>query len=327
MPQLLQRQHALNLWLNQHFAAQIELQLISGDASFRRYFRFHHQQVSYIAVDASPEHENNPLFVAISTTLSRHKINNVEVLAHNFESGFMLLADLGDVHLVDEINQNNYQSLYQQLLPIIQKLQLMDTAELTIASYDETFCQFEMSLFHDWFLHKQHGIVLSERQKIQLNLALSTVSQIFLQQPQVNVHRDLHCKNIMLSNKQIRLIDFQGMMFGPCTYDLASLLKDCYLVWPQDKINEIAQQYRTNYYPHISTETWQLWFDMAGLQRHIKCAGIFCRLKLRDNKPNYMIYLANVLTYIQQVCVKYQHSHPELCILVECIELTEETRA
>lgn len=324
MPQLLQRQQALNHWLNQHFAEQIDLQLISGDASFRRYFRFKHQQTSYIAVDAPPEHENNPLFVELSCALQQNQINTVEVLSHNYQMGFMLLADLGDVHLVDRINQHNYQNYYLQLLPIIHQLQLMPSSELAIACYDETFCQFEMSLFHDWFLHKQYAIELSPKQTEQLTLALNTISQLFLQIPQVNVHRDLHCKNIMLYDEQINLIDFQGMMLGPCTYDLASLLKDCYLLWPQSQVDELAQKYRAEYYPQVSADTWQLWFDIAGLQRHIKCAGIFCRLKLRDNKAGYLQYLPNVLHYIQQVCTRYQQTYPEFKILSECIALTEE---
>ncbi|EWH09107.1 aminoglycoside phosphotransferase [Catenovulum agarivorans DS-2] len=327
MPQLLQRQQQLNQWLEQHFKRSVQLTLICGDASFRRYFRFSDSGQSYIAVDAPPEHENNPLFVEISQLLTQQQINTVDVIQHDFGNGFMLLKDLGNEHLIDRLNEGNFTQQYSQLFALIAKIQTLPAEHLQLKAYDQTFCLAEMALFNDWYLQQYHKITLSEELQQRLTAALMLISEHFLQQPQVFIHRDLHCKNIMLHNGHAHVIDFQGMMYGPCTYDLASLLKDCYLNWPTEQINDLAEQFRMAYHPDIPAVTWQTWFDIAGLQRHIKCLGIFCRLSLRDNKPAYLQYLPRVLDYVQDVCVRYQHYIPQLAAILECLELTQEQQS
>ncbi len=280
----------------------VGIELVSGDASFRRYFRVEYKNNNYIAVDAPVETENTLLFVELANTLKQANIAASEVIAADFESGFMLQPDLGNIHLADQINDSNFQSCYRALWPTLDKLQSISKSSLTsIDSYKDSFVQLELGIFDEWFIEQYLNYSMSADEKAMLEQSKAFLTQQFLAQPQVAVHRDFHSKNIMLKAGDINqpvLIDFQGMLIGPVCYDLVSLLKDCYLIWPGDTVNRLSEEFRALYYPQIETRQWQDWFDLAGLQRHIKCAGIFARLAIRDNKPDYLQHIPAVLNYI-----------------------------
>lgn len=311
----------LQNWVNLQLPnLAFNINLISGDASFRKYYRVELADKSLIAVNSPPAQENNPLFVNLAKKLKQAGLNTPEVIAADFEMGFMLLSDFGDIHLANLISSENYSSLYQSIFPVLNQLQQLPTAEFDLVDkYSSNLVQFEMSLFNDWFVEQHLGLKLNTKEHEMLNSAFEFISNQFQQQPQVLVHRDFHSRNIMFAGgdiNQLGLIDFQGALIGPITYDLVSLLKDCYLIWPQDKVTELAETFRQTYQANITKEAWHKWFDLTGLQRHIKCAGIFSRLAIRDDKPNYLKHIPDVMNYIYQVCIKY----PELTEFAKLIE-------
>ncbi|WAJ70377.1 aminoglycoside phosphotransferase family protein [Catenovulum adriaticum] len=303
-------------WLEQQIepmpSASLEIKLISGDASFRRYYRVKHQNQSYIAVDAPPETEDNALFVHLSEQLNQADIPVSKVLAADLKLGFMLQQDNGDVHLADIINPDNAKQAYTQLWPVIAKFQhCHQNSQIELPAYAPEFVKTELEIFSTWFIQQGLNYSLSSAEQELLARSYQILTDNFSQQPQVAVHRDFHCRNIMLNQgllEQPILIDFQGALIGPASYDLVSLLKDCYLVWSNALVDQLSDNFRQAYYPHVDENTWQTWFDLTGLQRHIKCAGIFVRLAMRDNKPAYLNYLSNVIQYIKSTIVKY----PEL---------------
>ncbi|MCU4675091.1 phosphotransferase [Catenovulum sp. 2E275] len=309
------REQCLYQWVNQqlnNYEQACQFELISGDASFRRYYRVTQNNQYFIAVDAPPATENNPLFIELAQILHQHDIATPEIIAADLTQGFMLQSDLGDLHLANIINAGNYSSLYPLLWSSIYKIQNISKNLLTsIDKYNKAFVLTELAIFSDWFVEHYLAHSLTNDEKKLLEETNLFLTQQFLSQPQVAVHRDFHSRNIMLKAGDINqplIIDFQGMLIGPICYDLVSLLKDCYLVWPQQVVNQLSEDYRSQYYPNIEAQQWQTWFDLTGLQRHLKCAGIFTRLALRDNKTGYLKHLADVVNYIRQAAGQY----PEL---------------
>lgn len=303
-------------WLKQQLtpmqSSQLEINLISGDASFRRYYRVKCQQESFIAVDAPPETEDNALFVNLSAQLNQAGIAVSKVLASDLELGFMLQQDNGDIHLADIINKDNAVQAYTQLFSVLAKFQLSHQhSQIKLPAYTPEFIKTELEIFTDWFIQQGLNYSLSTAEQNLLTQTYQTLADSFIQQPQVTTHRDFHCRNIMLKQGLLTepvLIDFQGALIGPACYDLVSLLKDCYLLWPASLVEQLSEDFRQLHYPNVNTATWQTWFNLTGLQRHIKCAGIFVRLAMRDNKPAYLNYLPNVIHYIKTAINKY----PEL---------------
>ncbi|MER2493275.1 aminoglycoside phosphotransferase family protein [Catenovulum sediminis] len=303
------RAEKLENWLNSIIETKFKITAISGDASFRRYFRVNTGEQSLIAVDAPPATENTSLFVQLSRALQAREIAASKVIACDLQNGFMLQADIGNLHLADVINQANYQTHYQNLFPLINKFQqLNQEQDLNLANYNEAMLTTEGQIFLEWYVKRHLDFQHTEAFLTLYKKLESIITKAFTCQPQRVIHRDFHCKNIMLDTAQsppYTLIDFQGAVHGPITYDLVSLLRDCYLVWPVDAVTQLSELYRAQYHPQISTENWQYWFDLTGLQRHLKCLGIFCRLYYRDNKADYLKYLPNVLSYCLQVCQRY----------------------
>lgn len=316
MPLKKTREIQLFDWLEQQIkptpSTPLEIKLISGDASFRRYYRVKQAKQSYIAVDSPPETEDNALFVHLSEQLNQAGIPASKVVAFELKLGFMLQQDNGDIHLANIINHNNAAQAYTLLWPVIAKFQCFhQNSQIKLPDYAPEFVKSELEIFSTWFIEHGLGYSLSATEQDLLARSYRLLANNFSQQPQVTTHRDFHCRNIMLNQgllEQPILIDFQGAIIGPACYDLVSLLKDCYLVWPESLVEQLSENFRQLYYPNINTKTWQTWFDLTGLQRHIKCAGIFVRLAMRDNKPAYLNYLPNVIQYIKSTIVKY----PEL---------------
>ncbi|MFP8965619.1 aminoglycoside phosphotransferase family protein [Pokkaliibacter sp. CJK22405] len=300
-------------------------ELVSGDASFRKYYRLYNSgKTPLIAVDAPPATEDNPLFAALSETWRTAGLPLPEVLALNADAGFMLVEDLGNTALADKLSAATAPDYYRQALNLLPALQALpaETALGTLPAYDEAMLWRELEIFTEWFLQGLLGIPMTVELRAQLDDAWKHLVTAALEQPQVLVHRDFHSRNLMLVNENaLAIIDFQGAVKGPVTYDVVSLLRDCYVCWPQALVQQLSEEARqmlcTTTTGDIAPSQWQRWFDYTGMQRHVKAIGIFARLHLRDGKSNYLNDIPRTLNYVLQECGKYQEFTPLLNVLLD----------
>jgi len=314
---------SLNLWLNRYFSCDVTPVLISGDASFRRYFRIITADASYIAADSPPKLVPIAPFIALSHAYASAGLTVPKVIASDAEQGFMLLSDLGDTQLLSVLTPLNVGDYYRRalaLLPQIAAVVDSTNPETGMAQalplYDEAFVRRELGIFTEWLLGQHLQLELSLSEQDLLSQSFDMLVDNALSQPKVGMHRDFHSRNLMLQNDQLCVIDFQDAVIGPVTYDAVSLLRDCYVRWPQAMVADLmAQHYRQalehGFIPQdVSFEQYQRWFDLMGLQRHIKAAGIFARLHYRDNKPAYMADIPLTLTYIVDIAQTYSELAP-----------------
>jgi N-acetylmuramate 1-kinase len=291
----------------------------SSDASFRRYFRVSFEQTTWIVMDAPPLNEDIKPFINIATFLYQHDIHVPEITAINDEYGFLLLSDFGSSAYLDELNEDTADLMYRSAIDSLLNIQQCPTTNgIELSSYDRSLLQKEMMLFPTWYLSEHLNTVAPNFLQTTFDLLITSA----LEQPQVVVHRDYHSRNLMHTvDNSPGIIDFQDAVIGPITYDLVSLLRDCYISWPQEKITQWLNYYFSNakdlsLIENVSIEQFTKWFDLMGLQRHIKVLGIFCRLNYRDDKPNYISDLPLTLHYVQQVSAKY----PEFAELSNFLE-------
>jgi len=308
------REQNLNNWAKTILASQSvkvssEFCVIaaSDDASFRRYFRGETEMGSFIFVDAPPEREDCQTFVKISELLVDIGINAPRVYQADFTEGFMMLTDLGNQLYLDVLKSHDVEligRLYAEAFSVLRKMAHISCAELP--RYDEIRLQEEMNLFPGWFLTQQLSLSLSENENQMLEKVFGFLIESAIEQPQVFVHRDYHSRNLMVvTGDNPGVIDFQDAVSGPVTYDLVSLLKDCYWRFPRNQVVDWVETYRQDSSLDVGTEEFLRWFDLMGLQRHLKCAGIFSRLNLRDGKPDYLKDIPLVIEYILEVCDIY----------------------
>ncbi len=313
------RQQLLQTWVQKTLvdlnlpSAQGSLSVVSGDASFRRYFRQAVNGTSYIAVDAPPEKEDSHSFVDVARSWFAQGVAVPEVLKADFEQGFMLLSDMGDQLLLPLLNIDSADNLYTQAMTSLIDIAKTSASvgERALPPYDEALLEREMSLFTDWFLIKHLQLELTAQDKRVLQQTFELLRESALGQVQVPVHRDYHSRNIMvLKDQSLGIIDFQDAVLGPITYDLVSLLRDCYIAWPESRVEDWVNEYfalakQAGLIGPISGMQFKLWFDWMGLQRHIKVAGIFSRLSIRDGKSAYLDDIPQTLNYILQVSAEY----------------------
>lgn len=317
------RIQALRTWVEQILDLRgIELRPLGGDAGFRRYFRFDPKAAqsnttqNWLAVDAPPATEDSKRFVDLAVLLSESGVRVPAIKAVDIEQGFLLVEDLGDQLVYNIINLANADAIYPQANQLIAQIQTISPPNW-LEEYDRTFLTREMQLCSDWFIEKLLCYSLNDQEKIQLEKVFSLMADSAIEQPQVLVHRDFHSRNLLVcDDTSLACIDFQGALKGPLTYDTVSLLRDCYLRWPANKVHQWSldfyQQIQSRH-PAISPDTFCRWFDWMGLQRHIKVLGIFARLHLRDNKSHYLRDLPLVIRYTLEACRQY----PELASFVE----------
>ena len=315
-----QRLSTLLGWIEELQAAQVvdiekswELLPVSGDASFRRYFRVKADNQSWIAVDAPPEKENSQTFVTIARSWLHQGVHVPDVISVDLDQGFMLLSDFGDQLLLPALKEQSVDHLYKRAMAELFKIQRCDVESLP--SYDSILLQREMALFKDWFLVSLLGIDLSVDEQESINTVFSLLEASALEQPVVCVHRDYHSRNLMITAEHTPgVIDFQDAVNGPITYDLVSLLRDCYISWSDEQVYEWVGFFRTELVRRhalsadISVECFERWFDLMGMQRHLKAIGIFARLSIRDDKHSYLQDIPRTLRYVNKVSAKY----PEL---------------
>lgn len=282
------------------------LATVSGDASFRRYFRLPLATGSLIAVDAPPEKENSRPFVAIARALRAHGAHVPEVVATDFDQGFMLLEDFGDVLLRPRLDATTVDALYGRAMDTLMHLQACTgVPDHALPPYDSRRLVDEMALIRDWFIARYLELALAPAQLAVLEDAFAAIAAEVTAQPQVFVHRDYHSRNLMLlANGEIGVIDFQDAVTGPVTYDLVSLLRDAYVSWPAADVARWVRQYAAilrgagRLGADVDDATFQRWFDWMGAQRHLKVVGIFARLSIRDGKHGYLDDIPLVFHYL-----------------------------
>ncbi|KAB7623863.1 phosphotransferase [Alkalilimnicola sp. S0819] len=311
-PRLQQLEHWLREELRLPYTA---LAPASSDASFRRYFRIQVPEGSHVVMDAPPEREDCRPFVSIAWALRDIGLNVPQVLEMDLSQGFLLLSDLGNSQYLSELDPNSVERLYGDALDALERLQLHgpsgDAAGLP--DYDRALLLGEMELFREWLLQRHLGLDTSAEDAM-LDHSFALLAEAALEQPRVCVHRDYHSRNLMVVEQDNPgILDFQDAVIGPITYDLVSLLRDCYIAWPRSQVEAWALDYRRRpaigeLCGEVSDEQWLRWFDLMGAQRHLKAAGIFARLWHRDGKPGYLADLPRTVRYISQVA----ETHPEL---------------
>lgn len=291
----------------------------SSDASFRRYFRIWRNECTFIVMDAPPLKENSEKFVQFSELFRRIKINCPDILESNIQEGFLLLTDLGSDHYLDALVKEPKisESLYIDALAVLHVLQSEGKSIIgNFSTYDETMLVQEMNLFPDWFCLKELGITFNKDELFQWQNCVEILLKSALIQPQVIVHRDFHSRNLIYTkDHNPGVLDFQDAVIGPITYDIVSLLRDCYISLPDELLNQLLETYYLNLdislKDKMSKKEFIRFFDLMGIQRHLKATGIFARLKHRDGKNNYLKDIPRTLHYIYSVTLKY----PELGFL------------
>jgi aminoglycoside/choline kinase family phosphotransferase len=306
------RQSELRHWAVATFCggfAGISWEMITADASSRRYFRLGCAGRSAVCADAPPASENNDAFIAVQSLLSRAGLPVPELLATDLERGFLLLEDLGDQHLAQALDVANPAPDYLGALPLLLEIQSVDGSGLP--PYDEALLSEEYSRFHEWFCSAFLELPDTiEAAEIVRELGERLVADA-IAQPQVLVYRDYHCRNLLVrSTGGLGLIDFQDAVLGPLCYDLASLLRDCYLRWEPCQVRDWALWYRQRLLelgrPAGGSEAeFMRWFDWIGLHRHLKVLGNFTRLALRDGKSGYLKDIPLVVHYVREVLPHY----------------------
>lgn len=281
----------------------------SADASFRSYWRVRAADESWIVMDAPPDKEDLAPFIDIAQRLNAAGVHAPVVRAADTNAGFLLLSDLGTRTYLPELSEASVEPLYADAISALQLMQTrVDTAGLPV--YDAPRLAAEMALFETWFLERHLRHTPAPAQTDLLRTCMQRLLDSAAEQPAVFVHRDYHSRNLMIvPGANPGVIDFQDAVLGPVTYDLVSLLKDCYIQWPLARVHAWAEDYRQRLGASgqldVGPTRWRRWFDWMGLQRHLKVLGIFARLNYRDGKAGYLKDLPLVLDYILTVCDRY----------------------
>lgn len=290
----------------------------SSDASFRRYFRVRYNGHSRIVMDAPPDKEDCQPFIAVAGALRALGLQAPEVLATDLKQGFLLLTDLGSRQYLAVLDETSVETLYGDALAALARLQTGgDPATELLPPYEAALLEREMELFREWFLGRHLGLVLNADEQRILDCTFARLRDNALAQPSVWVHRDYHSRNLMVTEQgNPGVLDFQDAVVGPVTYDLVSLLRDCYIAWPRARVEAWALAHRAQLQAlglrGVGEEAQFLrWFDLMGVQRHLKAIGIFARLNHRDGKPGYLGDIPRTLGYVLEVAERY----PELAAL------------
>jgi len=305
----------------------VDVRPASADASFRRYFRVTDKNTrqTFIVMDAPPDKEDCEPFIHITELLRSVDVNAPDIITMDHERGFLLLDDLGDRQYLDHLDESSSDDLYNDALKALINMQCIQDH---LPPYDKQRLNDEMGLFEPWYLNRHLDINLDDQQSTALNSIFDLLTESALQQPQAFVHRDYHSRNLMLvENNNPGVIDYQDAVIGPVTYDLVSLFKDCYIEWPRHRIEQWLDKYLQLTTIDIPVDRNQFirWFDLMGVQRHLKVLGIFARLNYRDGKSQYLDDLPLTLKYVVDTCNQYDELLPLLNLLETTVLQHSET--
>ncbi|HEA52966.1 aminoglycoside phosphotransferase family protein [Marinobacter antarcticus] len=305
------RLQMLTAWIRQLPGFQrADAKPVSGDASFRRYFRVYKTDtngnlIPFIVMDSPPELEDCGPFIRIGEHWHRAGIAVPRIFEADPARGFLLLEDFGDQLMLSQLNADTADTLYQSALAELLHIQQLPAAsDRPLPAYDAALLDREMALFRDWLLEGYLGLTLDNVEKSMLDATFTRLRKGALAQPQVTVHRDYHSRNLLVREHSNRpgVIDFQDAVVGPVTYDAVSLLKDCYIQWPDKKIDHWLETFRKQTLAaglhRAQSDTFVQWFELMGMQRHLKAAGIFARLAMRDGKTRYLEDIPRTVGYL-----------------------------
>ena len=321
----MERLAQVQTWLQQVISGQsFDLAPASSDASFRRYFRVSLAHRTLIVMDAPPQHENCAPFVHVAQLFGAAGVHVPEILAQDLAQGFLLLSDLGSdtyLSLLKADSPGTADALYRDANAALIKIQLASKPD-QLPPYDAALLMREMRLFPEWYLAKHLQVQLTPSQTAVLENALQLILSMVLAQPSVYVHRDYHARNLMVSEPNPGVLDFQDAVYGPITYDLASLYKDAYIAWDEEQILDWTVRYweaakRARLPVAEDFGAFYRDFEWMGIQRHIKVLGIFARLYHRDGKDGYLKDMPLVLHYLRSACERYRALGPLLDLLDE----------
>jgi aminoglycoside/choline kinase family phosphotransferase len=299
----------------------------SSDASFRRYFRLDVVPAlratlgdTLIAMDAPPERENVPAFIHVQGLLAEAGVTVPAIVARDVERGFLLLSDLGTTTYLQRLDSDNSAFMYSDAVDALIKFQ-MSSRPGVLPEFDRAFVLREMNLFPEWYIGRHLGATMTEAQQAQLDKVFETITANVLAQQQVFMHRDFHSRNLMfLDQGNPGVLDFQDAVYGPVTYDLASLLRDAYIQWDEEIVLDWVVRYwqsakQVGLPVNPDIDAFYRDFEFMALQRHLKILGIFCRLNYRDNKPIYMGDLPTVMDYVRKTANRYTELKPLVRLL------------
>lgn len=303
------------------------LRVASADASFRRYLRVDAASGEQrIVMDAPPDKEDCASFVRVAQLMHEAGLRVPQVLAWDQAQGFMLLTDLGDHTMMSQLNAQDSAAaapFYKQAIQSLVRWQKASRPGV-LAPYDEALLMREMQLFRDWYVGQHRGLVLDSAQSETLQQAFATIAAHNLRAPTVYVHRDYMARNLMLGEPDLGVLDFQDAVYGPITYDIASLMRDAFISWDEEFVLDITVRYwqaaQAAGLP-VGSDFGEFYrgVEWMGLQRHLKVAGIFARLTLRDGKPKYLADAPRFMGYIRATAQRYRELSP-LLRLVDQIE-------
>lgn len=315
------RRASLERWLARQLAgARFALAPASEDASFRRYFRATLDDGStYVVMDAPPDKEDCRPFVHVARLLEGAGVHAPRIHAQDLQSGFLLLGDLGTRTYLEALDEANATALFADAIDALVRWQLA-TRPGELPPYDEALLRREMSLFPEWYVARHRRIVLTEAQRDSLETIFRLLVGSALAQPSVYVHRDYMPRNLMVSEPNPGVLDFQDAVLGPITYDVVSLFRDAFLSWDEERVLDWSVRYwekaKRAGLP-VNADFGEFWraLEWMGLQRHLKVLGIFSRINYRDGKPKYLGDTPRFIGYARAVAKRYSALAPLLRLL------------
>lgn len=320
--------HALiEEWLGRQLRGRVfSLAPASADASFRRYFRVTLADSTLILMDAPPRQEDCRPFIQVAGLMAAAGLHVPSIIAQDLAQGFLLMTDLGPTTYLAALNDGNADELFRDATTALIRWQLA-SRESVLPPYDEVLLRRELDLFPEWYLKRHLGIALDEGQHQSLDTVFRLILANNLAQPKTYVHRDYMPRNLMLSNPNPGVLDFQDAVYGPITYDLASLFKDAFLSWDEPRVLDWTIRYweraRAARLPvHSDFAEFYRDLEWMGLQRHLKVLGIFARIYHRDGKPAYVKDTPRFLGYVRAVSERYAGLSALLRLLDQIAELT-----
>ncbi len=336
-----QRAHDFTAWLGTlveaHGLKIQTLRMASADASFRRYFRIDASASSFIIMDAPPAQEDCRPFIAVARLMEQAGLLVPQVLAWQQQQGFLLLSDLGSQTMLQGIVSESATANRALYLKAVDALIAWQSASRpgVLPVYDEALLRRELELFPDWYLARHRSVAVEGELRRTLDQSFAQIVANNLSSPSVYVHRDFMPRNLMIAGNEagsrLGVLDFQDAVYGPITYDIASLMRDAFLSWDEDFCLDITIRYweqaRQAGLP-VGDDFGEFYrgVEWMGLQRHLKVAGIFARLTLRDGKPQYLADTPRFIGYIHATCARYRELKP-LLRLMEKVEGIETVSA
>ncbi len=314
------RRSQLQRWIETRLnASPLALEPASADASYRRYFLVHAAGRSLIVMDAPPEHEDCRPFVHVARLLAAAGVHVPRVIAEDLEQGFLLLSDLGSTSYLQALSNESAEELFRDAIDALLRWQLASTPD-ALPPYDRALLLREMKLFPEWYLQRHLGLTLNPAQLRSLDELFALILTNNLAQPAVYVHRDYMPRNLMVCEPNPGVLDFQDAVYGPITYDVASLFRDAFVSWDEARVRGWVASYwekaKRAGLP-VASDFGSFYRDLEwmGAQRHLKVLGIFARLHYRDGKRGYLEDAPRFVGYLRAVAVRYPQLRPLLALL------------